>query len=256
MPPHAPTADRTTLLDLPILGPVAQLLDSVDDRHRPALWTLLGLAVVLGVLLGRRHAPDPVHPGFLRLRHAFDPQNDGERAVTRLLQAHFTSPDHHLMNHVTLRMDDGTTQVDHILVTRCGVFVIETKDYGGWIFGKAGDARWTQVTRRAKHRFQNPLRQNHRHVLAVRALLDFLPADAIVPVVVFTGSGEFRTEMPSGVMTIDDLAAYIVGFTTPIMTRNRLQFCVGRLETARLAISRETDVEHVRNVSRRLGLAS
>jgi hypothetical protein len=38
------------------------------------------------------------------------------------------------MNHVTIRMDDGTTQVDHILVSRFGVFVIETKHYTGWLF--------------------------------------------------------------------------------------------------------------------------
>ena len=43
------------------------------------------------------------------------------------------------MNHVTLRMDGGTTQVDHILVSRFGVFVIETKDYSGWIFANESE---------------------------------------------------------------------------------------------------------------------
>lgn len=44
-------------------------------------------------------------------------------------------------------MDDGTTQVDHILVSRFGVFVIETKDFSGWIFASATDRTWTQVTK-------------------------------------------------------------------------------------------------------------
>ena len=39
------------------------------------------------------------------------------------------------MNHITLRLGTGTTQIDHILLSRFGVFVIETKDYTGWIFG-------------------------------------------------------------------------------------------------------------------------
>jgi hypothetical protein len=60
------------------------------------------------------------------------------------------------MNHVTLQLTDGTTQIDHILVSRFGVFVIETKDYKGWIFADATRANWTQVLFKVKFKFQNP----------------------------------------------------------------------------------------------------
>lgn len=64
---------------------------------------------------------------------------------------------------VTLPVPDGTTQVDHIFVSRFGVFVVETKNMGGWIFGGERDRQWTQVFRNGqKARFQNPLRQNYR----------------------------------------------------------------------------------------------
>src|SRR6266542_5098071 len=49
------------------------------------------------------------------------------------------------------------TQVDHILVSSFGVFVIETKDYKGWIFADAKQANWTQVLFRHKFTFQNPI---------------------------------------------------------------------------------------------------
>ncbi|MEP6836323.1 MAG: nuclease-related domain-containing protein [Gemmatimonas sp.] len=180
-------------------------------------------------------------------------QNRGEALVSHVLRSHFCTPDYHLMNHVTIQMDDGTTQVDHILVSRFGVFVIETKDFSGWIFAKATDRTWTQTHFRLRFKFQNPIRQNYKHLLAVRGLLDFLPPDAIKSVVVFCGDAEFKTETPQGVFTLDKLVDYLNRENEKVISLNRLQFCVGRLETARLAMSRQTDVEHVGRLARRFG---
>jgi hypothetical protein len=61
--------------------------------------------------------------------------------------------------------DNGTTEIDEVLVTPAGVFVVEKKDFGAWIYGAEGDENWTAVyANREKHRFQNPIRQNYRHV--------------------------------------------------------------------------------------------
>jgi hypothetical protein len=204
------------------------------------------LALFVGFLLGRYRAS----------RAAREYQNRGEALLSRVTRRHFGPPEYHLMNHVTLQLQDGTTQVDHILVSRFGVFVIETKDYKGWIFANATQAKWTQVLFRWKFRFQNPIFQNLRHVRAVQDLLDFLPAGAIKSVVVFTGDAEFKTEIPQGVFSISGLIDYLREQTVEVMPRNRMQFCVGRLETARLAISGKTDVEHVQSLERRHGVAA
>ena len=140
---------------------------------------------------------------------------------------------------------------DHILVSRFGVFVIETKDYKGWIFANANQANWTQVLFKLKFKFQNPIFQNSRHVRAVQHLLDFLPPGAIKSVVVFTGEAEFKTEVPQAVFSISGLMDYLREQTVEVMSLNRVQFCVGRLETARLAISGKTDVEHAQSLKRR-----
>jgi hypothetical protein len=181
-------------------------------------------------------------------------QNRGEMRLSREVKARFRPPDYHLLNHITLRLKDGTTQIDHILVSRFGVFVIETKDYKGWIFAGANDRNWTQVLYRAKFRFQNPLRQNHRHVRAIQELLDFLPADVVRSVVVFTGDAEFKTDIPDGVFTLAGFLAYVESQGTEIMSVNRVQFCVGRLEVTRLAVTQATDVEHVLDLRRRHGI--
>lgn len=239
--------------DQVVRQPLEQFFHGLEPRERTVLHVLLVAALLAGYILGRRRSGRTRHrvraalaglrlPGF---------QNAGEARVSRVLRAHFAHPDYHLMNHVTLRMKDGTTQVDHILVSRFGVFVIETKDYGGWIFANASAATWTHVYYRAKFTIQNPILQNYRHVCAVRDLLDFLPPEAIKSVVVFTGDAEFRTDVPRGVVTVDQLADHVRQHADVVMSPNRLQFCVGRIETARLAMSRATDVEHVESLRRR-----
>src|SRR4030095_10213314 len=60
-------------------------------------------------------------------------ENQGEGAVRRRLTQVFHSPDYHLMNNVTLPDNGGTTQIDHILMSRYGIFVLEAKHYRGVI---------------------------------------------------------------------------------------------------------------------------
>jgi len=222
-------------------------------QNRTVLYALA--ALLLGYFIGRYRAYSAITSSpFAALRHRgrlF--QNRSEASVSRALRTNFGSPAYHLMNHVTIRLKDGTTEVDHILVSRFGVFVIETKDYKGWIFADAQQASWTQVLFKRKFTFQNPILQNFRHVRAVQDLLDFLPPDAVKSVVVFTGTAEFKTPIPQGVFSVYDLVAFLRGQTAEVMSLNRMQFCVGRLETARLAISGKTDVEHVQSLERRHG---
>ena len=212
---------------------------SADYTLEVTVFIAIIVALIIGFVLGRYKS------------YAF--QNRGEARLSRALKMRFVAPDYHLLNHVTLRLEDGTTQIDHVLVSRFGIFVIETKDYKGWIFAGPGDRHWTQVLYRAKFRFQNPLRQNHRHVRAIQELLDFLPADTVRPVVVFTGDAEFKTSIPDGVFTVAGLIAFVEGTTAEVMSVNRVQFCVGRLETTRLSITKATDVEHVEALRRRYG---
>lgn len=201
------------------------------------------IALAIGCLLG--YAIDRARASSF--------QNRGESLVRRELQANFGSPDFHLLNHITLKIGDSTTQIDHILVSRFGVFVIETKDYSGWIFANAKHSTWTQVLYGGKFKFQNPIFQNLRHLQAVQELLDFLPPSAIKSVVVFVGSAEFKTEVPAGVCTLSGLMDYIRNHSEEVLSLNRVQFSVGRLETARLAVSGETDLEHLQNLERRHG---
>jgi hypothetical protein len=179
--------------------------------------------------------------------------NEGESMVRNALVSSFPSENFHLLNNITLPIANGTTQIDHILVSTRGVFVIETKHYSGWIFASANSKKWTQVIYRIKNSFQNPLRQNHLHLKTVEGILDFLPAEAFHPIVVFTGSAQFKTEKPTGVFFLNELLAYIELFPDSAMSLNRVAFSVGRIECARYQITEQTDVEHQQNLEIRHG---
>ncbi len=102
---------------------------------------------------------------------------------------------------VTLPTESGTTQIDHVFVSVFGVFVVETKNMSGWIFGSEQDRNWTQVFPRGrKVRFQNPLRQNHGHVRALEGAISGigLPRGTVKSVVV-VGDAELKRKMPKNV---------------------------------------------------------
>ena len=196
----------------------------------------------LGVLVGR-------------WRRGLD-ENRGEGAVRRVLTEHFPSLGYHLLNNVTLPTSDGTTQIDHILVSRYGIFVIESKHYTGWIFADAKSPQWTQVLYQKRYKFQNPLHQNRKHVAAVARLLEFLDTSQLHSLVVFTGDAKIKTEVPSGVLALTQLTTYVTNFQDEVLSENRMQFCVGRLECCRMAVTKQTDVEHIAHLRRKFGDAA
>jgi hypothetical protein len=200
-------------------------------------WLLIAAAALIGYILR----------GF-RNNHF---QNIGEVLVRNALIKHLKSNSWHLLNNVTLQLENHTTQVDHILVSRFGIFVIETKHYKGWIFGDERSKEWTQVIWKRKFKFQNPIHQNYKHVKAIQDILDFIPKDQIIGLIVFTGDGLFKTKKPQNVHSLESLISHLKGLTKEVLTENRLQFCVGRLECLRLALTRETDIEHVANLESR-----
>jgi hypothetical protein len=194
---------------------------------------LVGL--VLGVLAGR----------FLHFR-----VNLGEALVANAIGNGFHRP-HVLLNNVTLETQQGTTQIDHILVADTGLFVIETKHYSGWIFGRATDPQWTQVIYNKKSRFQNPIRQNYGHVKALQALLSLSP-DAFVPVVVFTGEAVFKSDLGPTVLKLPELIACLSA-ERPILFDEQAMACLaGRIEMARMRRSLETDEYHLNYVRRHI----
>lgn len=87
----------------------------------------------------------------------------------------------------TLRNLPGSevAQIDCIAFGPKGVFVFESKDFGGWIYGTGIQRYWTQTLNfgQEKHQFYNPIRQNASHIAALSEL--FPPSTPIYSIIVF-----------------------------------------------------------------------
>jgi hypothetical protein len=96
----------------------------------------------------------------------------GEIEVSRIL-AELLGDDTYILNDITLPCGRGTAQIDHLVVGPNGLFVIETKNWHGVIRGSGADRSWKQFAKsggKPRH-VSNPIRQNRRHVLAVKDTL-------------------------------------------------------------------------------------
>lgn len=175
----------------------------------------------------------------------------GEFGVNMLGKVFLDPTVYHRVNNVTVPADvgQGTTQIDHIFVSVYGVFVIETKNINGWIFGGEYEAYWTQkLNKRHSQKFQNPLRQNYKHTQALAELLG-LPAEKLVSVVVFVGDRtEFKTPMPPNVRICRGYVDYIKGHTAPILTPEEVDRVLAVIEEKRLSPGFKTDRQHVAHV--------
>ena len=130
---------------------------------------------------------------------------EGENRVHNILLQ--LPDDYVILDDVILRTDRGTTQIDHVVVSRYGVFAIETKNYRGEIYGDDNRKEWTQMiitdvtytkkwwktyTYITKNHFYNPVKQSLAHSIAIKNLLSQWSALKIVPIVVFTGSAVLK----------------------------------------------------------------
>ena len=200
------------------------------------LWLLLavGLALLSGVLRSARFK------GWL-----------GERLVRRWLAQGLDPQHYHALHDLTLRLPDGsTTQIDHVVVSVHGVFVLETKHLQGWIFGAERQKDWTQTFYRHRVRFKNPLRQNWRHLKALETLLD-VPLAHLHSVVVLTGTAQFKTAMPAQVVQGAAVVPYVRSFNAQLLAPEAVQRILQQLDAQRLAPTRATHRAHVAHLRQR-----
>ena len=153
------------------------------------------------------------------------------------------------LHDVTLHYKSSTTQIDHVVLSKYGVFVIETKNYNGWIYGDASSRRWTQTLGRKKFKFQNPLHQNQKHVSAVCENLK-IDSDNVFSVIAFVGNSKLKTQVPTNVCEGLEFVRYIRTF-------KRIRFSVAEvaefeksLTERRLRPGFVTTNRHVKNIKR------
>ncbi len=98
----------------------------------------------------------------------------GENSIIKVLNKYLTNHKGYLINDVIINnLKGSTSQIDHILFTSYGIFVIETKNLSGFIYGSYHDNYWTQVLGyETKNKIYNPIRQNKTHCSRISGILN------------------------------------------------------------------------------------
>ena len=170
----------------------------------------------------------------------------GETVINVAMWLKLEKDVYHRLNNVTLPLaNGGSTQIDHVIVSIYGIFVIETKNYKGWIYGREKQRQWTQAfPNGSKYKFQNPLRQNYLHIKTLSDLLE-LEMNYFHSMIAFIGECELKTrdELPEHVLTTG-MVSYVKKKQDKILTEDEVKFIVEQIESNRFSKSWRTNRQH------------
>ena len=172
---------------------------------------------------------------------------------TKLSQRIFLdSKYYHFFDNLIIQDESASTQIDHVIVSKYGVFVIETKDMDGWIFGDERADRWTQTFFHKKVQFQNPLRQNYRHTKSLSKYLD-INHDKMIPIVIFWGDCKFKTQMPKHVIRggIAGCTNYIKGYSEIVFTDEEVINICNKLKSGKADMNILSGLHHTQSLKKR-----
>lgn len=169
----------------------------------------------------------------------------GEQAVAGQLSA-LPRQYYKVLNDVMLRTSYGTTQIDHVVVSIYGIFVIETKNYKGWITGSEYGEQWTKNMYGKKYSFRNPLKQNYAHVKALEDRLN-LTQDKFIPIVAFSGNCDIKVQTSKPVVYISQLNRVIQGYKDIKFSEAELWELVNKILQANI-VEKEAKKQHVNQI--------
>jgi hypothetical protein len=153
--------------------------------------------------------------------------------VRRILRSGLEKSRYTVLNDIELPSGGGSVHIDHVVVSRAGIFAIESQHAQGWISGTEVQDRWRQHHLRRTTRFDNPLHRNTLQAEALQRLLD-LPASRVHRIVVLVGHKGFKTAMPPNLLQPEKLIAFMRRQSAPLLSADRADAALKAIEDARI----------------------
>jgi len=152
----------------------------------------------------------------------------------------------YVINNLMLVDNGKSSQIDHILINQNGVFVIETKNYSGRIYGNENQQEWTQVLSygRIKNKLYNPIKQNATHIFRLKKLL---PQETYISSVVVFVQNNTKYIQAQGVLNLMQLAEYIRANNGHTLTLNEMSNVYDLLLKAKTECA-VTNEEHIAKI--------
>lgn len=124
-----------------------------------------------------------------------------------------------VINDIMIKNNYGTHQIDHLIISKYGIFVIEMKNYYGMITGEDYKDKWIQHLGRNKYYFKNPINQNYGHVKVLEELLN-MKGNLFIPIVCFSNNARLKIKSNNIVVQLDNLIYVIKRFRKPLIDKD------------------------------------
>ncbi len=172
----------------------------------------------------------------------------GEHRVAHIL-GRLPKDRYQVINDLLLRTSSGsTTQIDHVVISQYGIFVIETKFYKGWIYGGENSEFWTQNIYGNKYTLRNPILQNAGHVRVLRQMLKDYGDIPFIPIVAFSRQATLGVSSGTPVIYWNQIRKVIGQFKEKRIAPDALTGIYNKLIESNIPDSKESRREHIRNV--------
>ncbi len=138
-----------------------------------------------------------------------------------------------------------SVQIDHIFINKNGIFVIETKNYKGSIYGNEEQQEWTQVLAygNVQNKFYNPIKQNNSHIYKLQK---FLPKNIdVISIVVFIDA-DIENVDSNNVCKLDELTEILNFDYGRTITPKQIDYVANILR--RYQNDNITEEEHIKNI--------
>ena len=95
------------------------------------------------------------------------------------------------INNLILKHYNVTCEIDHIILTRKHIYVVETKNWNGKVEGSQKDIQWKYYSNNSYYTKLNPITQNQKHInLLVNKYR--LPKSTIINLVVYSNDADIN----------------------------------------------------------------
>lgn len=172
----------------------------------------------------------------------------GEKSISSILYF-LDKSKYKVINDIVLKKGTKTSQIDHIVISDFGIFVIETKNYKGWIVGNENSEYWTQVLFKRKERIFNPIRQNLGHINALKNCLSSYSNINYIPIVVFLTKSEIKVNSTTDVINSHQLIATIKKYYEINLTETQKEEIFQKIKDANVVGTYDNN-KHVKSIKK------
>lgn len=167
----------------------------------------------------------------------------GELAVAKKLRK-LPEDKYLVINDLLLHNNGYSSQIDHVVVSQYGVFVIETKNFQGDIMGGPNSEMWTQNIYGSKSYFRNPILQNLGHITAIRKVIGDKNQIQFQNIVLFSERARILVDKSLPVYHYRKIVPIIEGYTEEVLSRESALGVYHRLLDANIT-DKQMRKEHV-----------